>query len=257
MPDPKGYSRPSDEHSATGESAAEHFSVRPSNRERSSRQRPDAASPQKRLPKLKPSKLRIIGGDMRGRGVVYLGDRLTRPMKESLREALFNIVGPAIKDRVAWDLFAGTGILAIESYSRGALGSIAIEKSRLFARTIRDSAERLGLEPEQVQVLTGDTFRLAPRRMMELLEDGETAPWVVYFCPPYAMWTEQTEQMFELLRTTARLAPAGSLLVTETDKFFDIESLPLGPWDVRPKGNMTLAFLETGSHGNESEADAS
>ncbi len=199
----------------------------------------------KRLPKVKPSKLRIIGGDMRGRGVLYLGDRDIRPMKESLREALFNIVGPAIKGRVAWDLFSGTGILAIESLSRGAIGAVAIEKSRLFARTIRQSAERLGLEPQHVQVLTGDTFRVAPRRMAEILEDGETSPWVVYFCPPYAMWVEQTAQLFELLTTTAKLAPAGSLLVTETDKFFDIQSLPLGPWDVRPKGNMTLAFLET------------
>ena len=166
-------------------------------------------------------------------------------MKESLREALFNIVGPAIKGRIAWDLFAGTGILAIESFSRGALGAIAIERSRFAARTIRDSAHRLGMEQEYVQVLTGDTFRIAPRRMAEIADSGETSPWVVYFCPPYAMWTEQTEQLFELLLTAARLAPVGSLLVTETDKFFDVASLPLGPWDVRPKGNMTLAFLET------------
>jgi hypothetical protein len=34
-------------------------------------------------------------------------------------------------------------------------------------------------------------------------------------------------------------------LVVEADKFFDMSTLPLGPWDVRPKGNMSLAFLET------------
>jgi 16S rRNA (guanine966-N2)-methyltransferase len=209
---------------------------------KSDRQGPAA---KKRLPKVKPTKLRIIGGELRGRGVLYLGDRDTRPMKESLRETLFNIVGPAIKGRIAWDLFAGTGVLAIESFSRGALGAIAIERGRIAARTIRDSARRLGLEQEQVQVLTGDTFRIAPRRMTEIAASGETAPWVVYFCPPYSMWTEHTERLFELLLTTARLAPPGSLVVTETDKFFDVTSLPLEPWDVRPKGNMTLAFLET------------
>lgn len=240
--------RTSSDDSAADDAAAERYAAKPSPRQRADDERSRSPAPKKRLPKVKPTKLRIIGGDLRGRGVLYLGDRATRPMKESLREALFNIVGPAIKGRIAWDLFSGTGILAIESFSRGAIGAVAIEKSRLFARTIRDSAERLSLEEDQVQVLTGDTFRIAPRRMTEVLEDGETAPWVVYFCPPYSMWNEQTALLFKLLRTAARLAPPSSLLVTETDKFFDIQSLPLGPWDVRPKGNMTLAFLETDEH---------
>ncbi len=248
MSDFHSSSRTSSDNSAAENAADQRYAAKPSPRQRADDERSRSPVPKKRLPKVKPSKLRIIGGDMRGRGVLYLGDRATRPMKESLREALFNIVGPAIKGRVAWDLFSGTGILAIESFSRGAIGAVAIEKSRLFARTIRQSAERLGLEENHVQVLTGDTFRIAPRRMAEVLEDGETAAWVVYFCPPYSMWTEQTAQLFTLLRTAARSAPPGSLLVTETDKFFDIESLPLGPWDVRPKGNMTLAFLETDEH---------
>jgi len=199
----------------------------------------------KRLAKVKPSKLRIIGGDMGGRGVLYHGDRATRPMKESLREALFNIVGPTIKGRVAWDLFSGTGILAIESFSRGAVFAVAIERSRTFAKTIRESAEAIGIEPEEVEVLTGDAFRVSPKRMAEVREEFLTTPWVVYFCPPYSLWTEQQDDMFELLQTTARIAPPGSLIVTETDKFFDIATLPLSPWDVRPKGNMTLSFLET------------
>jgi 16S rRNA (guanine966-N2)-methyltransferase len=166
-------------------------------------------------------------------------------MKESLREALFNIVGPAIKGRIAWDLFSGTGILAIESFSRGADYAVAIERSRLFARTISKSADAIGVTDEFLEVITGDTFRVSPGRMADIAEQFPTTPWVVYFCPPYVLWTEQQADMFELLETTAKLAPPGSLIVTETDKFFDIESLPLGPWDVRPKGNMTLAFLET------------
>lgn len=199
----------------------------------------------KRLPKVKPSKLRIIGGDKRGRGVLYHGDRATRPMKESLREALFNIVGPSIKGRVAWDLFSGTGILAIESFSRGAVFAVAVERSRTFAKTIRRSADAIEISEDQVEVLMGDSFRVSPKRMETVREQFLNTPWVVYFCPPYALWTEQKEDMFELIETTARIAPPGSLIVTETDKFFDTETLPLDPWDVRPKGNMTLSFLET------------
>jgi len=150
-----------------------------------------------------------------------------------------------IKGRFAWDLFAGTGILAIESFSRGAAGAVAVERNRRFAQAIEKNAAAIGIGPEEVQVLCGDTFKVSPTRMSEVAEDAPDTPWVVFFCPPYAMWMEETEALFDLLNTTARFAPPSSLLVVEADKFFDITTLPLGPWDVRPKGNMTLAFLET------------
>lgn len=206
--------------------------------------------------KIKPTKLRIIGGTMGGRGVLYLGDRSTRPMKDSLRETLFNILGKSIKGAIAIDLFAGTGVIAIESLSRGACQSIAIEKSGLAAKTIRSSADSIGIGKE-LDVLTGDTFRVAPQRMKDLAGEAIASPqatnpqatnpqanWVVFFCPPYAMWQDATEKLFGLLQLTAELAPKGTQIVLETDKFFDVTTLPLETWDIRPKGNVTLSFLE-------------
>ena len=38
-------------------------------------------------------KLRIIGGTYRGRLIEYSGDPVTRPMKDNIREALFNLIG--------------------------------------------------------------------------------------------------------------------------------------------------------------------
>ena len=70
--------------------------------------------------KVRPLSLRIIGGDMRGRTVHYHGAAFTRPMKDSVRESLFNIVGIATKGAICFDLFAGTGALAFEALSRGA-----------------------------------------------------------------------------------------------------------------------------------------
>jgi 16S rRNA (guanine966-N2)-methyltransferase len=176
---------------------------------------------------------------------MYLGDRATRPMKDSIRETLFNILGRSIKGSVALDLFAGTGVLAIESLSRGAVQAVAIEKSGYAAKNIRSSADNIGIGGE-LSVLTGDSFRIAPARMREIRESTETISphWVVYFCPPYAMWVDCPEVLFELLRTTADLAPVGSQIVAETDKFFDVTSLPFEDWDIRRKGNVTLSFWE-------------
>ena len=48
-------------------------------------------------------KLRIIGGTFRGRVIDYSGDPVTRPMKDNVREALFNFcllyTSPSPRDR--------------------------------------------------------------------------------------------------------------------------------------------------------------
>ena len=55
-----------------------------------------------------PVGLRIIGGQFRGRKLQYSGDPRVRPMKDRVREAVFNLVGPDVRATHAIDLFAGT-----------------------------------------------------------------------------------------------------------------------------------------------------
>ena len=52
---------------------------------------------------------RIIGGKFRGRRLLYEPHLRTRPMKDRVREAVFNLIGPGIQFSHAIDLFAGTG----------------------------------------------------------------------------------------------------------------------------------------------------
>ena len=64
--------------------------------------------------------LRVIGGVLRGRLIAYSGEMCTRPMKQRVREATFNLLGPRVVGTQVIDLFAGTGALAWEALSRGA-----------------------------------------------------------------------------------------------------------------------------------------
>ena len=194
----------------------------------------------KRPAKVRPLSLRIIGGDMRGRTVHYHGAAFTRPMKDSVRESLFNIVGLATKGAICFDLFAGTGALAFEALSRGASKAIAIEQSRTAARHIRETAESLGVT-ERLTILTGDAFRWSLR----LLAPPETdTPWIVLLSPPYVMWEENLEELNNIIRMTLENAPPGSILVGEMDKFFDPAKLLPGDWDLRRYGNTQLAIIE-------------
>ncbi|KAA5540623.1 SAM-dependent methyltransferase [Roseiconus nitratireducens] len=195
--------------------------------------------------KSRPQKLRIIGGSMRGRTVVYHGGTFTRPMRDSVRENLFNLVGMAVRGAVAIDLFAGTGALSFESLSRGASRAIAIEKSRHAAGFLKSTAETLGVT-NQLTVLNGDAFRLGagvlgPASPNAPLDD---TPRLVLLCPPYAMWDSMNEQLRVLIRLAMEHSPPGSLIVAETDKHFDESRLPPGDWDHRVYGGTRLSLIE-------------
>lgn len=188
----------------------------------------------------KPTKLRVIGGQMRGRPIQYHGASFTRPMKDNIRENLFNILGKATRGAICYDLFAGTGALAFESLSRGAKSAVVIEQHREAIRYIHQTAQALDVEAS-IEVITGDTFRVAPRLLAPPEDD---TPWVVFLCPPYALWHESLDRLNSIIATVLANAPPGSVLVAETEKSFPADKLPAGNWDLREYGGTRLAFIE-------------
>ncbi|MEM0924740.1 MAG: RsmD family RNA methyltransferase [Planctomycetota bacterium] len=199
----------------------------------------------KKKPKRGTRKLRIIGGSMRGRTVVYHGAEFTRPMKDSVRESLFNILGPRVKGANVIDLFAGTGAVAFEAISRGAAKAVAIERHRLAARFLLSTAKTLEVD-QKFQMLIGDSFRLGPKLLgpVDIDQPHAETPWIVFWCPPYQMWESETESLHQLIRLGAKNCPPQSILVAETDKHQSTEVLPEGRWDHRTYGGTRLSFLE-------------
>ena len=68
--------------------------------------------------------MRIIGGTYRGKKIEWIDKNFTRPTRDSVREAIFNIYcngyGYQLSGKKVLDLFAGTGSLGLEAFSRGA-----------------------------------------------------------------------------------------------------------------------------------------
>ena len=228
--------------------------------------------------KVRGVKLRVIGGDMRGRTFAYHGESFTRPMKDKIRESLFNILGQSVRGARVADLFAGTGALAIEALSRKAEFAVAIEPNARASHQIRKSLQGLGLE-RRTEVITGDAFRVAPRLFEQSLavrKDAESVesdsqqlfepdnnpgasqtserpseddlfieaiqPWIVFFCPPYVMWKSHQAELNRLIAQAVEKAPPGSRLILEAEKDLDTDSLPGRPWDIRSYGNTVIAI---------------
>ena len=63
--------------------------------------------------------MRIVAGKFRHRIIDMCNLETTRETQDSVREAIFNMIGPYFDGGVCLDLFAGSGAMALEAYSRG------------------------------------------------------------------------------------------------------------------------------------------
>ena len=172
-----------------------------------------------------PLGLRIIGGKFRGRKLQYIGDNRVRPMKDRVREAVFNLIGPAIKGMYAIDLFGGTGAIAIEAISRGAVAATIIEIHLPTASLLRQNLEMLDLLPI-CRLFKMDTFFWVQN---EAEHPSKDSPWIVFCSPPYDFYESRQAVMLEMLNRLVDLAPAGSMFVIEADHRFDMTLLPRIP----------------------------
>ena len=176
--------------------------------------------------------LRIIGGTFRGRKLEYAGDMRVRPMKDRVRESVFNLVGTDVKGKYVLDLFGGTGAVCLEAISRGAIGGQIVEMHFPTAKTIKKNIETLGLT-DSVNLHTGNVF-IWNKKRGALPQD---APWAVFVCPPYEFFISRWDDLAELFSSLLEQAPAGSLFVVESDQRFDWENIkalsPNSDWDIR------------------------
>lgn len=171
---------------------------------------------------------RIVGGRLRGRKLLYSGDARTRPMKDRVREAVFNLVGPAVVGTHAIDLFAGTGALGLEALSRGAAQATFVEQHHPTARLIEQNIAHLGVG-EQSDVVVGSALLWPVRE-----PPASDLPWTVFFSPPWEFFRSKSAEMLGQIERLARLAPPRSTLVVEADLEFDASQLPADiEWDVR------------------------
>lgn len=181
---------------------------------------------------------RIIGGSLRGRRLEFSPDPRTRPMKDRVRESLFDLVGTRAVGAIAIDCFAGSGAIGFEALSRGASRAIFCERHFPTADLLRKSARSLGVE-DRVEVKTGDVL-LWPKRLPAL---SASAPWLVFISPPWDFFQSRPADVMALVESLRLAAPPGSTFVVEADTAFDPAALPPGDWEARPIPPAVLYLL--------------
>ena len=151
---------------------------------------------------------RIIGGTAGGRRLETPRGSATRPTSDRVREALFS----AIESRTGsldglrfLDLYAGSGAVGLEAWSRGAGVVTMVEQDRRTAALVSRNASTLGFSKARVIAASVHT----------LLQTPPAAPYdLVFSDPPYPMPDADVASDLEALVAHGWLVP-GALVIVE------------------------------------------
>jgi 16S rRNA (guanine966-N2)-methyltransferase len=128
--------------------------------------------------------LRIIAGELKGRKLQSIDTKLIRPTSDMVREALFSILGNMVVDSRFLDLFAGSGGVGIEAYSRGAKEVVFVDSAMESIRVLKKNLEITKIINE-IEVIHND-YSIAIDRLSNQGKEFD----IVFIDPPYKMGIE-------------------------------------------------------------------
>ncbi len=128
--------------------------------------------------------MRVIGGNLKGKKLLIPLDKSTRPLRDMVRESIFNIldhsskVSKNITNSKVLDLFSGTGSFGIECLSRGAKEVIFFENYYNSIKVLKDNIFNLKLE-SRTKVYESDAYNLKESNLNNKIFD------VIFLDPPF------------------------------------------------------------------------
>lgn len=123
--------------------------------------------------------MRIIGGIYKGFNLSTFNGKGIRPTPSIIREALFDILGTKIIESEFLDLFAGTGAVGIEAFSRGARRITFVELNLEGIALIRRNIAKIDHQE------CFDIIRNHSIRAIKKLKTHRKKFDIVFLDPPY------------------------------------------------------------------------
>ena len=128
--------------------------------------------------------MRIISGELKGKKLSVPLDKSTRPLKDIVRESIFNIldhsnkISTKVYDAKVLDLFSGTGSFGIECLSRGAAEVIFIENYHNSLKILKQNIFNLKLENKST-VYNYSAYNLKDTNLENRIFD------IIFLDPPF------------------------------------------------------------------------
>jgi 16S rRNA (guanine966-N2)-methyltransferase len=183
---------------------------------------------------------RIIAGTAGGRRIDTPSGVSTRPSSDRVREALFSAIESwcgSLQGLRFLDLYAGSGAVGLEAWSRGAGVVTLVEQDRRTAALISANAKTLGFA--KARVVVGSVAATLARQPV--------APYdIVFLDPPYPTPDQEVDDALERL-ASEWLVPGGMVVVERSSRSRG-PVWPAGFTDGRQRkyGETTLWYAHAG-----------
>ena len=128
--------------------------------------------------------MRIISGTLKGRKLNFVKNSTTRPLKDSVRENIFNILTHSshIKTKIinsnVLDLYSGIGSFGIECISRGAKKVTFIEQDKKASSVLRENLINLSIL-DKTKIFIDNIDNVLNKNINEKFH-------IFFFDPPFA-----------------------------------------------------------------------
>ena len=184
--------------------------------------------------------MRIISGNLKGSTLHMLSDKNTRPLKDMVRESIFNLLTHSKKISVELensnilDLYSGTGSFGLECLSRKAKFVYFIENKETALKTLEKNIEKFKLK-KKTKIFFNDVFEVITQLNVT------RSKFNIIFCdPPFK--NKNIKKLLQLLFNQNVLNKAGVIILhrnkTDKENFPDFYNI----LDERVYGNSKIIF---------------
>lgn len=171
--------------------------------------------------------MNITAGIFKGHKITAPDEKITRPTLSKVRMSVFNTLQnlTEFEGSSFLDMFAGSGIMALEAVSRGFENAVAIEKHPKVAQVIKNNYKKF--PSANLSLIQGDALKILPK--LDKKFD------VIFIDPPY--FSGVYEQALEVISSLSK-----GVVVLE-----HVVDVDFGSFEIikqKKYGDKTVSFLK-------------
>ena len=172
--------------------------------------------------------MQIISGKYQRRSLKYPKNRMFRPTKSMVREAVFSIIGERILDAIFLDLCSGSGAVGLEAESRGAAAVFCVDKDTVYLKQNKNHLQA------DIYIVRSDACRF-------LKTTSQTFD-IIYFDPVWADFDTYKDGLNTIF--CRQLLNDNSILIVEHDKTLLLDQFISQPVTKQYKyGNSFISII--------------
>ena len=182
--------------------------------------------------------MRIIGGNFKGKKIFDALDKKTRPLKDLIKESIFNILEHSknekikIDSAIVLDLFSGTGSFGLECISRGAGKITFVEKDKNAAEILKKNLKNLDIK-KNATIIMDEIENFLKKGVSEKFE-------IIFLDPPFA--DESYLQELKLIKQNNNYKKNHLIIIHRERRSFENFENILSPIITKQYGRSKIIF---------------